>query len=332
MTTKLLVLTAMAASLASATDRASEADLERDRKAILAMAGTYTVTFDFAETVAIEPGYEMHEPYHATALAELVEVVVDEPKRIVLQHLLVTEDGVTKHWRQDWTYEDPDLHEFVGHHTWRHRRLDPGEVEGAWTQTVYQVDDSPRYAGHGRWTHADGLAAWESGWAWRPLPRREFTKRDDYDVLIARNRHTLTHTGWVHEQDNYKLVLRDGVRKVLARETGLNRYDHVDPSKADAARGYWSRTSAFWSMVREAWDEILVPGATVELEPTVDGKPLYRPMFELADAWDGNDAARAAREVRALLDRYREPAAVAAATRGDEGQPLATRSTLGSTP
>lgn len=254
----------------------------RDREAILAMAGTYTVDFNFRETVPLEPGYVLKEPYHASAAVELVEVLADEPGRIVLQHVLALEDRVVKHWRQDWLYENRDLYEFAGDGTWQHRRLTADEARGTWTQRVYQVDDSPRYQGFGAWTHVDGVSAWESNWTWRPLPRREYTKRDDYDVMIGRNRHTLSHTGWVHEQDNYKLVLRDGERHVLCRETGLNTYDHIDVAKADAARGYWSRTREFWKQVRSAWDGILVPGATVALQSEIDDKPLWKSMFELA--------------------------------------------------
>jgi hypothetical protein len=292
------------------------------------------VTFDFSETVAIEPGYTLHEPYHATAAVELVEVLVDEPRRVVLQHLLVGDEGVVKHWRQDWTYENADLYEYAGDRTWRHRRLPAEDVRGTWTQSVYQVDDSPRYTSNGRWVHGDGLSSWESDWTWRPLPRRELTKRDDYDVLIARNRHTLTHTGWIHEQDNYKLVLRDGARKVLVRETGINRYDHVDPVKADAARGYWGRTRDFWAVVRSAWDELLVPGANIKLHAKIEDKTLWKSMFELAEEHDSSSGAPAAAEVRKVLDRYRMGATEATANGEPDtrGHAAGSRATLGGTP
>nr|WP_286803404.1 DUF6607 family protein [Acinetobacter sp. UBA2063] len=71
-------------------------------------------------------------------------------------------------------------------------------------QTVWQVDDSPRYAGLGRWTKDNGVTEWTSNETYRPLPRREHTIRNDYDVIIGTNRHALTATGWVHEQDNIK--------------------------------------------------------------------------------------------------------------------------------
>ena len=139
------------------------------------------------------------------------------------------------------------------------------------------------------------------------MPRREYTKRDDYDVMIARNRHTLTHTGWVHEQDNYKLVLRDGERRVLAREVGLNTYDHVQIAKADAARGYWSRTHEFWEDVRAAWARILVPGASVQLRSTVDEKKLWESMFELAGQFGEERDTSARDEIGPVLEAFLAP-------------------------
>ncbi|MEM8495668.1 MAG: DUF6607 family protein, partial [Planctomycetota bacterium] len=145
-----------------------------DREAILAMTGEYKVKFQFQETVAIEPGYELKEPY-ASGATEFVEVVEDTGDYIALQHILVmhpqNEDGtldqdaepvVVKHWRQDWTYEDTTLIAFRGNNTWERVELDPAEVKGTWSQAVYQVDDSPRYESFGTWQHIGDRSAWQS--------------------------------------------------------------------------------------------------------------------------------------------------------------------------
>ena len=34
---------------------------------------------------------------------------------------------------------------------------------------------------------------------WRPLPRREYTRRSDYNALDVVNRHTIVRGGWTHE-------------------------------------------------------------------------------------------------------------------------------------
>src|SRR5690606_5653234 len=110
-------------------------------------------------------------------------------------------------WRQIWTYEDTRVTEFRGLNRWKTRHLSPEEARGTWTQMVTNVDNSPRYEGWGKWEHANGVSSWTSAPTNRPLPRREYSKRKDYDVLIGVNRHVLTPAGWAHEQDNTKLDL-----------------------------------------------------------------------------------------------------------------------------
>ena len=51
---------------------------------------------------------------------------------------------------------------FQGHDDWIVEAVPASEAAGAWSQTVYQVDDSPRYAAVAPWTHdADGVSTWE---------------------------------------------------------------------------------------------------------------------------------------------------------------------------
>ena len=71
-----------------------------------------------------------------------------------------------------------------------------------WLQTVYQVDESPRYASTGRWQHTPSFSTWLSGDTWRPLPRREWSVRSDYQVLVGSNRHTVVPSGWLQEENN----------------------------------------------------------------------------------------------------------------------------------
>jgi hypothetical protein len=65
---------------------------------------------------------------------------------------------VVKHWRQDWQYQDTEMHAFQGNGVFVRQGLDATATEGTWTQTVYQVDDSPRYEAIGRWTHTQGVS------------------------------------------------------------------------------------------------------------------------------------------------------------------------------
>jgi len=304
LTTLALLVAAGAAHAGKKADDKSD-KFEQDRKAILAMAGEFKITFDFEETVALRPGYELKKPYHAEA-TEFVEVVEDDGDRIVLQHILVltNDDGekrVVKHWRQEWKYEDRLLFEFKGNRTWEPRKLSADEARGTWTQQVFQVDDSPRYEGYGKWVHNENVSSWESNETWRPLPRREYTKRDDYHVLVARNRHTLTPDGWVHEQDNYKLVLGEDDSPILAREIGLNRYSRVSDVDFKPGRDYWASTSPYWADVRSAWQDIFAKGKTVQLRDEVDESPMWQHMFAYAEQVAG-EKSYDEKDGRAFID------------------------------
>jgi|GEM_PF-92119 len=282
------VFSAMAASaivLACSTPAPmpQDAAFERDRAAILAMAGEYAVTFAFEETVALKPGYELKPPDHQDG-HELVTVIENDGPRISLQHMRVEPSGlVIKHWRQDWQYQQTLSWSYVGDLTWQRRKLDADVVRGTWTQTVWQVDDSPRYAGVGRWQHQNGVSSWTSEQVWRPLPRREYTTRSDYDVLIAVNRHTITPTGWVQEERNDKLDRKSpGGPQLLARESGINIYTRVTGYNFQPARDYLLRTQDYWRDVRNQWAALLSREPMVALKDKVDGKPLFETILAQA--------------------------------------------------
>lgn len=252
-----------------------------DRAAILAMAGTFDVDFQFEETLALQPGYSLTKPYHEDA-KELVVIAEDTPRRIVLQHLLLVGKGnVIQHWRQVWTFEDTRLTDFRGHNTWHSRMLDPQETKGAWTQLVTNVDNSPRYEGLGRWEHVGGVSSWTSEETWRPLPRREYSKRNDYDVVLAINRHTLTPDGWAHEQLNGKLDLASPSNRLIARESGLNLYNR---SKDDftAAQTWWETNRDFSNALAAVWEEVVAAHPKYKITDDIDTAKLRSDLKRLA--------------------------------------------------
>lgn len=269
--------------------------LDRDRNAIRAMAGTYRVTFDFLEIVAFAPQEKRNAPYQSWG-TEKVYVDSDDGNTISLVHILemriIQQDGsvsdpmVIKHWRQDWQYQPTHIVEYRGHDRWERRKLSAAESRGAWSQTVYQVDESPRYASVGRWQHADSFSTWLSGDTWRPLPRREWSVRDDYQVLIGTNRHTIEAAGWVQEENNLKAVLADkkaAATSYQAREYGVARYERIRDADFAAADQYYQRTRAFWDQVRDDWSDVFAKQGEVTLKGPVDKLGLYRPLFARAD-------------------------------------------------
>ena len=290
---------------------AAEEHFEADRTAILAMAGDYKVTFDFQETVSFREGYTPKERYK-TGGHEMVRVIADTGEFISLQHILVVGDGEKvpfmpiKHWRQDWQYEPASIMAFKGANTWQKQPLVESERAGKWSQTVYQVDDTPRYAAVAAWDHTDGTSEWASPPSWRPLPRRDATKRSDYHAIEAVNRHALTPTGWVHEQDNSKLVLTGDAPKLLVREIGVNTYDHFTDFKTEVGTDYWNATKDFWAAIRGEWDTLLSTHDTVAL--TVLGEPseLYMQILGIAsDVADGKaPSASAVAEALEILRSY----------------------------
>ncbi len=264
----------------------SQAEFEADREAILAMVGEYAVTFDFSEYLAVEAGYELAED-KTTPAREVVYVIEDTGEYIALQHLLLVGDPtspvVIKHWRQDWQYQPERLMQYQGFGTWDMVAVADADRAGAWSQTVYQVDDSPRYGGIATWEHASNAATWEPAASYRPLPRRDATIRDDYDVIEAVNRHTVLSWGWTHEQDNSKVILRDGETRELVREHGINTYTRTDLMGDSAAAEYWDATADYWSDVRDAWDEIMLADSFT-VEDDADGTLLYGPVLSEGQA------------------------------------------------
>lgn len=267
---------------------------ERDRRAILAMAGTYRTSFDFLEALSFGATAGRQRPYQSWG-TEKVYVDSDTGRTISLVHILemriqmpdgsISEPIVTKHWRQDWQYEPDAIVEYRGNATWQRRVPSASERKGRWLQTVYQVDESPRYASMGIWQHTSAFSSWISGDTWRPLPRREWSVRKDYDVLIGTNRHTVTATGWVQEENNLKGLLGNNPQPVyIAREYGVARYERIKDFSFAEADDYYTRTRAFWNEVRASWSNWFKRDTTVKLRGHVDQLELFVPLFEQAQA------------------------------------------------
>lgn len=305
-----IALLALPALLAAATAGAQVSDPVRDRVTILKMQGEYSVDFAFDETVLLKPGYA-RAPAERAGGEETVIVVEDTPTRIVLQHILVDPKSghVTKHWRQDWTYQAPSRFEFSADQTWSVHALAPEQTRGAWTQCVFEVSDAPRYCGTGRWVYSDDAATWTSDEGWRPLPRREYTRRSDYNAVRMVNRHTVTANGWTHEQFNTKVMRRpDGSQVAIAREFGFNDYHRDSDTDFSPAYAYWKATSGFWAQVRQRWAQSLDQPPGVHLKTKVDGMAIIMPLFEQADAIE-HGAKADPKAIDAVFAQWVEPTA-----------------------
>ena len=279
--------------------------VERDQAAIRALAGDYRTSFDFLETMVFAEGVDPATPYRSWG-TERVFVLEDRPGFLSLQHVMVMfvvdEAGeprgpfVQKHWRQDWTFEPTSVLEFRGFARYRSRPLSASERAGRWTQTVYQVDDTPRFTLIGEWSHNERYSVFTSSPDdWRPLPRREHTVRDDYQAIAGTNRITVHPTGWVHEQDNLKLVLTgpgvvDADAPARAREIGVNRYDRILDFDFTAGAEYWEATAPFWSDVRSAWRDRIARGSEHQIANRCGEQPAFQLLFMMAEESRGTPA------------------------------------------
>ena len=255
----------------------------KDKQSIKSMCGCFEIEFNFAETFVFseKEDYQKSKIYKTKAL-EWGQLILDEKNKISIQHLLIVGSkqfpSIVKHWRQDWIFQNTDLYLYDKNDKWSYITLDKKDVKGQWTQKVYQVDDSPRYEGSASWIHQDGKSYWENTTP-APLPRREFSKRSDYNVTMRGNRHEITRTGWIHDQDNKKIQKEEDSQFVLAHEKGYSTYTKVPDSECKAAVDWWDKNGSKWKMVRDKWDIIYSSNKDLTLKPTVDDKKLYSYLF-----------------------------------------------------
>ncbi|MFT5737287.1 MAG: hypothetical protein ACJAU2_001182 [Maribacter sp.] len=274
---------------------------EQDADAIKEMCGCYAVTYNFAETF----NYSNDSLYNPSKSKvdkglEWAGLVSDKDGKIVIQHILQVGDPakpmIVKHWRQDWLYENTDLYTYNGNNHWKYEKKQPNEVVGQWTQKVFQVDDSPRYEGTATWVHVDGKSYWENTTP-APLPRREYTTRGDYNITMRGNRHEITENGWIHDQDNAKIIRKENEEDVvLAMEKGHNTYVKVPDTRCQAAADWWTKEHNKWTVVRSKWDEVFARDTDLILEEKVDNKVLYKHLFE--------DNIQKKKEIVAIIESF----------------------------
>ncbi len=293
-----LTLLGMLSIITSIFGQSEKSKKQQDIDAIKGMCGCYEVTFKYTETFAPEIDYEKHLDYTSGAL-EWAELIEEENNKISIQHLLlVNDDRVIKHWRQDWEFENQNVFYYDKDNTWKFKTLPKEEVIGQWTQKVFQVDDSPRYSGSATWIHADGKHYWENKTS-SPLPRREYTKRKDYNVMLRGNRQEITDYGWLHEQDNDKVIRADDQKDILlAQEKGYNVYTKVPDEKCKIAKDWWASNNKFWKKVRNSWDEIYNRNGKLSLHKSIDEQPLFMHFYSL----EKDNAKRG--DISSLLQKF----------------------------
>lgn len=299
---KIVVLIA----LISISSFKAQTKVAQDINAIKAMCGCFEVTFNFAETFnyASDSLYQPSKTKVEKGL-EWATLVVDEKDKLVIQHILQVgnpaEPMIVKHWRQDWLYENQDFYMYNANNQWTYQKKNKDNVKGQWTQKVFQVDDSPRYEGSGTWVHIDGKSYWENVTP-APLPRREYTTRSDYNLTMRGNRHEVTEYGWVHDQDNDKIIRESGKEDfLLAQEKGYNTYKKVPEKRCKAAADWWTNNFNKWELVRTKWEEVFNRNQNLVLKEKVDNKVLFKHLFE--------DEVTQAKQIDQIIESFLEKSA-----------------------
>ncbi|MVM38795.1 hypothetical protein GO730_16690 [Spirosoma sp. HMF3257] len=284
---------------------AQTAPKTEDIAAIKGQCGCHDVSFLYAETFSPDKTYTFKDRYTAKG-TEWVFVEEESPTKLVIQHLLVVSDSmIVKHWREDWLYQNTSLLKFDQNASWKREKLPASQVKGQWTQKVFEVDDSPRYEGSATWIHADGRHYWEST-VDAPLPRREYTKRTDYNVMRRTNHHEIRPDGYIHEQDNDKIIRTEAGDQLLASEKGLNTYKRTDEKECQAAKDWWSKNRAYWADVRTVWNELLPKRDAIAIKGQVKGSVLSRELDGLAATAQkpGYNSATSQQIIRQTIEKF----------------------------
>ena len=284
----LLLAPAPALAQAASPAAVAKSPFEADRADILAMAGNYKVKFDMQESTSWRADYTPI-PVKVSGGNEVVRVIGDNGRLIRLQHLLVVDAGdgksmVIKHWRQDWEYEPARVLVYSGPDRWTWQAVPEAERKGSWSQTVYQVDDSPRYGGWGRWSDVGGIRRWQSNQSWRPLARRDAIRGPVYDRYLGVNRHAISPAGWIHWQDNLKMGEVGGKLSPIVQEYVLNSYTRFNDFSVKAAEEYWAATKGYWAAIRAEWDWIGTAKNGIRITEEADhGTVISGRLLEIAD-------------------------------------------------
>tara|TARA_B100000795_G_scaffold201443_1_gene155248 strand:+ start:1306 stop:2202 length:897 start_codon:yes stop_codon:yes gene_type:complete len=262
----------------------SQIKKKKDVETIKSMCGCYEVTFKFAETFNYSKDSTYTPSKNKIAYAvEWIDLTYIDKNNLIIQHILqMGKDSnayIMKHWRQDWNYQNREFLIYDHNNIWNKLEANYNSTKGQWTQKVFQVDDSPRYEGSASWAYIDDKIFWENN-VDAPLPRRERSIRSDYNVLNRGNRIEITNEGWIHKQNNQKILRTDTANDVsIASEYGINSYVKINNERCKYAKIWWNKKSEKWKIVRKEWELVFDQNDTISLKPNHEDKPLWEYLF-----------------------------------------------------
>jgi hypothetical protein len=313
-----LILSALVSTNALASQ------LELGRAALKSMTGCYLVDYSYTETESLKPGYvrdsRVYDVNRDKSVKEWIFAEELSQTRVRLQHILFATDldgtlmggSELKHQVEDWEFDAPFLYDFTGPSSWQVKDL--GDSHGLWTRRITNLDDGLRYQCAAAWSLETAYPEWSCS-NYAPIPGRETRDmgRRDYNTLARGTRLVAYQQSWLERQDNVKTIHdpATGARTPLARELGKNWYVRLPDAECAPAKAFSAPRLAFWQVLREAWDEVLV-GDRPFIERAVAGQqPRFAMMMEIEEqfrvqALDEPAVRRAAKDaILKLIADYR---------------------------
>lgn len=300
---------------------AEASQYEVGRAAIQSLTGCYLVDYSYTETKALKPGYvrddRVYDVNKKQSVKEWIYAEEISPNRIRLQHVLFATDlsgnyiegSVLKHQVEDWEYGAPFLYDFAAPGVWNVLNL--GANLNQWTRRVTNLDDGPRYQCSAAWKET-AYPEWTCD-NYSPIPGRETRDmgRKDYNTLQRSTRIIAYGNSWLERQNNIKIIYDNGVKTPLAEEVGKNWYVRLPDAECAPAQEFAEPRRAFWSLLREVWDEVLSGNETF-IEKSIKGQPpRYVRIWAIEEKYLGQDLndpairARAKSEILNVIDSYR---------------------------
>ena len=104
----------------------SQSKINKDRNSILKMCVALRLSLKETFQHIDDENYKPSKDYRSYAL-EFALPIINEKKKISIQHLLVVGYGkekmIVKHWRQDWIYQNRDLYDYSTNNRWKYLNL-----------------------------------------------------------------------------------------------------------------------------------------------------------------------------------------------------------------
>ena len=94
------------------------------------------------------------------------------------------------------------------------------------------------------------------------------------------------------------------IEKILAKEIGLARYEHIKNHDWKAGDEYWDKTSLFWKEVRDIWNTFLNDNKILLVKKNMNNQSLFELMFTLANESANHKLPVEKEKIQSILNRY----------------------------